>query len=1053
VSNQITNHFGVALHLQNVLAMQKLLLLFASLFFLSTGLSAQRTVSGKVSAEDGSPLLGASVFVKGSTTGTITSTDGFYQIPVPEGPVFLNASYIGYSTEEIELGASNLVDFTLIYDVVQIDEIVVTANGIERQRKDLGYAVSTIDGEELIVVRDGNILAALQGKTSGVQITRQTGNLGGSTKILIRGINSLGGNNNPLWVVDGVPVFDDNISTGNLQVRGFDVGNRAQDINPDDVESISILKGAAAAALYGSRAANGVIIVTTKRGKQGSNSTVSINSSIRFDSPYRLPDFQNEYAQGLNGKYDVRFLNGWGPGIDGRTVTDFTGEEVALTAYPDNVRNFYETGQTLINNFAVSGANDNNDYRISFTALNRTGIYPGSKLNRYTIALNTGMKFSSNVSSRFGINLVRTNTEGNVSQGGGGQTQLINSFPRNLDSDKLIPWIDESTGQGQQINPLTPITNNPYWLAYENEFTTEVDRTFGNLELKYEPVFWIDIVSRLGFDFVVDDRFRSDRKGTIGNLEGDFTNDLIQQRQLDYNLLASANKDLGSGFFLKAVAGFNYNSRVFERTTINSEGLTVGQLFSYGNVTLNTPTNDFSERRLFGLYTDITLSFREWLSLNLTGRNDWSSTLPMNNNSYFYPSASVAFDFTDAFDISNDILSYGKLRVSYAQVGNDADPYQLAFTYTPRSGTFGQFGTSTTFPFNGTLGFSGTNTIPPENLRPESVNSFEVGTELQFFKGRLGLDVTYYNVKTDDQILAISLPHSTGFFFKRQNIGVTSNKGFELELSADIFKFKNFTWNTLITFTKNNFIVEELAEGLDRLQIQGGVSGITIIAEPGESYGYYGNKFRRAVSDSTRIIVDPLTGLRLPGDDGRLGDIYPNFIAGWTNNLFWKGLNLRFTIDWRDGGMMLSQTVKTLRRSGLAIETAVNREGAYIDSEAWIEDENGNLRPNDIPVRMQDFWQSYSNGNIAEGSMFDAGFIKMREIGLFYTLPAKIVDRMPLKGLTFGIEALNPFMIYSNIPHIDPETNHFGSANDGAGVEYNSPISAKSIGANLKITF
>jgi TonB-linked SusC/RagA family outer membrane protein len=1029
-----------------------LMLAFASL----ATLMAQRTITGTVVDDTGEPLIGASVLVKGTSTGSVTDIDGTYELQVPDGAEALIFSYTGYTSQEVMLGVEDVVDVTLVYDVLKLDEVVVTAIGIERNKKDIGYAITTVGGDELTVARETNIVNSLQGKTSGVQITSQSGNLGGSTKILIRGINSLGGNNNPLWVVDGVPIFDSNITTGSQITGGFDTGNRAQDINPDDIESISILKGAAAAALYGSRAANGAIIVTTKRGNKGNRANITVNSTVRFDTPLRLPDFQNTYGPGNDGKYDLQQSAGWGPRIAGQEVEDFTGETVPLQAYPDNVRDFYETGATYINNLAIGGGTDKNDYRFSMTSLNQQGIFPGSELDRFTISVNAGSKFDQKVSSRVSLNMVRSTSQGRVAQGANDPnvlSSLITGIPRTTDISKLTPWIDETGGVGRQLNPLGPMTNNPYWIAYENQFTTETDRLFGNFQLAYEPTVWFDIVGRVGLDFIADDRFRSNRVGTLGREPGDFTDDKIQQRQLDYNLLATAKKDINQDFFIKATVGFNYNTRVFERFTNTATQLTVEELFSTGNVDVNAPVNDFSERRLFGVFGDVTLTFRDYLSLNVTARNDWSSTLPLDNNSYFYPSTSLSFIFTDAFDLPDDILSYGKLRASVASVGGDTDPYQLDFLYNPQATAFGQFGSGTNFPFGGVLAFSGPATIPPAELNPEFVTNWEIGTELQFFKGRFGLDFTYYNVVTTDQILAIPIPESTGFNFQRLNVGQTSNTGYEIELNANVIRTKDFNWNTLVTFTANEFVVDELADGVDRLVINSGFNSIQVVAEPGKQFGLYGNTFRRAESDSTAIIVDPNTGLRQAGENARLGDIFPNFIAGWTNNITWKGLSLRFTLDWRDGGLLYSETVQNLRSGGLAAETAaLDRTQAIIDTEAFIE-EDGVLRPNDIPVQQEAFWQNYSAGNIAEGSVFDASFIKLREVALAYTLPDRWLESTPFRSLSIGFEARNLAILYSTIPHIDPETNLFGSANDGAGIEFNSPPTARTFGANLRVAF
>ncbi|MEL6926269.1 MAG: TonB-dependent receptor plug domain-containing protein, partial [Bacteroidota bacterium] len=401
---------------------------------------AQRTISGVVVDEEQIPLIGVTVLVEGTNTGTSTDIDGKYTVNVPDGSNTLVFSYTGYSTQEVEIGTSNVVDVTMTFDVLKIDEVVVTASGIERQKKDLGYSITTIGGEELTVARETNVVNALQGKTSGVQITSQSGNLGGSTKILIRGVSSLSGNNNPLWVVDGVPIFDSNISTGSRITGGFDVGNRAQDINPDDIETISVLKGAAAAALYGSRASNGAIIVTTKKGKQSDRANISINSTLRFDSPLELPDYQNDYAQGLAGKFNTNNQNGWGPAIDGRMVEDFRGDMTPLRAFPNNLENFYETGQTLINNIALGGGTETSNYRFSLTSLNQTGLYPNSELDRYTISLNAGSKFAQNISSSFGVNYVRTTSQGRVAQGANDPnvlTSLINTIPRNIDVESL----------------------------------------------------------------------------------------------------------------------------------------------------------------------------------------------------------------------------------------------------------------------------------------------------------------------------------------------------------------------------------------------------------------------------------------------------------------------------------------------------------------------------------------------------------------------------------------------------------------------------------------
>ena len=1043
--------------------MDRIKLLLVVLLLGTFAVVQAQAITGTISDGEGIPLIGASILVDGTTTGTVTDIDGAFSLDVPEGTTTMTISYTGFETMSVPIEVGKRVyEITMLEGATSLDEVVVTAAGIERQKRDLGYSVATIQGDEVGTVRETNVVNSLQGKVSGVQISQQSGNLGGSTKILIRGVNSLSGNNNPLWVVDGVPIFDNNVTTGSQITGGFDTGNRAQDINPDDIESISVLKGANAAALYGSRAANGAIIVTTKKGGNANRAQVTFNSTFRADTPLRLPDFQNEYAQGFNGRYNLQNLNGWGPRIDGQDVQNVAGETVPLRAYPNNVKDFYETGSTMINNLAIGGGSDKSNYRFSATALNQEGIFPGAELDRITLGLNAGQKFDQKISSSFGINLVRSTSAGRVAQGGNDPNVLspiINSFPRNLDLGLIRDYIDVSSGVGEQLNSLSETTNNPYWIALENQFNTETDRVFGNFALTYEPLFWLQFTGRLGVDFIADNRFRSNRIGTLGRVNGDFTDDRIEQRQLDYTFLATAANNLTDDIFIKAIAGFNYNTRVFERLTNNAVNLTVDQLFSTGNAEVNNVFNDFSERKLYGVFGDVTLSFRDYLSLNVTGRNDFTSTLPLDNNSYFYPSVGLSFIFTDAFKINDGILSYGKLRSSYAEVGGDTDPYQIDFNYFPQTTAFGQFGTATSFPFDGRLAFSGPGTIPPQGLRPESVNSFEVGTELQFFSGRFGVDFTYYNVTTSDQILAVPIPESTGFSFQRLNVGQTSNKGVEVTLNFTPIKTADFTYNSLVTFTRNRFVVDELSPGTDRQVINSGFNSLQIVAEPGQSFGLYANTFERVAADSNlaladqRVLVDPTTGLRSAGENQRIGDVFPNFIAGWTNNLTWKGLNFRFTFDYRDGGLLFSNTVADLRASGLAAETAIGRDGSFIDRGAFIQEDDGTVRPNDIPVTAQAFWSNYSSGGITEFSIFDASFIKLREIALNYSLPGSLLEKLPISTLTLGLEARNLAILYSNIPHIDPESNLFGSASDGAGIEFNSPPTTRTFGVNLRLGF
>ena len=1018
---------------------------------------AQRTVSGKVTDDVGEGLPGVNVVIKGTTNGTTTDIDGNYRIEVEENAILI-FSFVGFETQEINIGGRTTVDVTM-GGAVELDEVVVTAIGIERESRKLGYGVSSIGSDELTVAREANVASSLQGKITGVQIVPQSGNLGGSVAIRVRGVTSLSGRNSPLWVIDGIPISDGNASAGGTLPGGaggisggVDSYNTAGVINPDDIESISVLKGASATALYGSRAAAGVIVVTTKKGKSsgGSGVNVSINSSLRFDQLFKAPDFQNSYSAGDLAKYDSSAtFNNWGARIVGQEVTNaITGEREALRAYPDNYKDFYETGRTLINNIAVSSADENSDYRLSLTSLNQEGILPAASLDRITASLNAGRIHSDKLSTRFGITYVRTLINGGGAAGANDPNILgWTQFVRTVDFNDYSQWIDES---GNQINTL-PQSNNPLWIMNENKFEREDDRFFGNFQFDYTPIENLTITGRTGLDLNTDDTFRSNRVGTVGAAQGDFIEVTRQRRQLDLNVYARYETLLGSDFELSLLAGYNYNKRTFESAGNFGDRLAVVNLFAPGNVSSNTPNKDFNEQILMGIFGEAELSYRDYLTLTLTGRNDYSSTLPLDNNSYFYPSVSTSFIFTNAFGIANDVLSYGKLRASYAQVGNDTDPYQLNFIFNPQANVFGQFGTNITFPFQGAFAFAKTNTVPPNNLLPESQNTFEIGTELQLFDGRIGIDAAYFNTRTEDQILAVPIPESTGFTARRINAGETKTTGLEISLNADVLQ-GNVLWNTAFNFTSTQFEIVELVDGIERLNIGEGFNSVQVVAEPGTSFEIRTSDYLRD-SVSGRPIIDPETGLRSAGLEKSWGDIFPDFTLGWVNSIGYKGFNLRFTVDWRQGGVFRSGTISGLRDAGAVEETIRNREGTFIDLAGVLDNGDGTFRDNDVPVRSaRDFWTNLNNNNVSADAVFESTFVKLREVAITYTFPAAIMDKLPFKSAAIGVEGRNLALLYTKVPHVDPEAGSLlGAGSDAFGIERNAVPTTRSIGFNLRL--
>lgn len=1028
----------------------------------AAALSAQTgTVLGTVTdADTGEPVVGASVVVQEAGRQALTNTSGRYLIQnVPVGTHTIEVSIIGYATTEQTVtvtAGETRADFQMATEALQLDAIVVTGQQIERQARELGYSVSTVEGEDIAEVRETNFVNALAGRTPGVDIVGQSGDIGASTRIVIRGVSSLSGDNQPLFIVDGVPISNANIVAGTSQDRltgAIDVGNRAADLTADDIESVNVLRGAAAAALYGQRAKDGVILITTKKGSQFAGSSITASSTFRTSSPLVLPDFQNQYAQGTAGGYSSTALNGWGPRIAGQRVENIRGDSINLQAYGDNVQNFYNDALLAIHSVSLSAADERADFRLGVTVQDQEGIVPSSEQERTSININTGYQVLPTLSARMSGFYINTSSQGRAVAGGNDPnvlTAIVNTLPRTFDISQLRDYKDEF---GNQI-PLDNFNNNPYWIVNENPFTNEVDRLFGSGSVVYSPLDWLSFTGRAGLDTYTEDRRNVNAVGTIGRENGLFSLDVIQEQQINFDLLSEASTDLSEDFSLRAILGANLNTRNFEIQRNQASDLTVPGLYNFGNAGANSPTNSFQERKLYGVFMDATLGYRQYLFLNVTGRNDWSSTLPKDNNSFFYPSANLSFIVTEALDIQSDVLSYAKLRTNFAQVGSDEAPYQLDFRFFPIQGIFGQYGTGVTFPYGGRTGFEATDIIPPTDLKPQNQVSFEVGGEFQFFNGRAGIDFTYYDVRTKDQIISIPIPESTGFGANRTNIGEVSNEGIEAAINLNPIRTRDFRWDMNVNYTSNENTVVSLAPGVEEIIIQSAFNSLQVKAEPGQSFGLYAPGFMR--NDAGEILIDPRTGLRQEGEIRRLGSIDPDFRAGLSNTFRFGDVALSFLIDWREGGNIFSNTIGQLRRLGLAEETGVNRDGTFIDEGVIqvVEGADTTYRPNDVPVdNMQAFWQRYADAGIHEGNVFDASSARVREVRLDWDVPQRWLVWSPISSLTVGLEGRNLWLFYKKVPHIDPETGLFGSASNGQGIEWNVLPTTRSFGINVQARF
>ncbi|OJU34326.1 MAG: hypothetical protein BGN96_13970 [Bacteroidales bacterium 45-6] len=678
------------------------------------------------------------------------------------------------------------------------------------------------------------------------------------------------------------------------------------------------------------------------------------------------------------------------------------------------------------------------------------------KMGKYTISLNTGINFSDNFKSRTVVNYYNIDSKGRSAQSSNDPNVLTSSIyglPRTVDIQDLKDnWINPNTGA--QIALTTDKTgNNPFWIVNRNKFTGGLERMILSETLTYDPLKWLSISNTFGIDFSTDNHRQLTSVGTFGDLKGSYFTDKYYTQIINNDFMVTATRNITPGLDLKVIAGHNIYQRKYEYNGFTGKELTVADLYVPSNVATKIPTYNSTLKRLVGVYADLGLSYKDFLFLNVTGRNDWSSTLPVNNRSYFYPSVSSSFVFSEIIP-ANKILNFGNLRINWANVGSDEDPYQLDYVYTGATSYYSQYSLGGSFPFgNIATAFTVPRIYPNANLKPQNQRSFEIGTGLKFFNSRVTLDLTYYDILTSDQIIAIDVPLSTGYFSKKVNLGAIANKGIEVALGVTPVKTKDLKWTVDFNFAKNKQKVKELVEDKPDMiyNMTSGWSGLQVQAKKGSSFGLYGTKWKR--SPDGEYIINANTGLREVETGKYIGDIYPDWTMGINNSFYFHGVNLGFLIDIRQGGVLFSGTSSSLRTSGLAEETLANRGSIFIDKGVLLQSD-GSYIPNTVPVQsMQDFWSWYSSTSNTEGSVFDASYIKLREVKLSYALPKSILKNSGVKYLELGVEARNLWIIKSHVPHIDPESNMFGPGSVAEGIEFNSVPSSKSIGVNLKLTF
>lgn len=1080
--------------------MKKFLLVIGLCLTIAWNVVAQdRTVSGRVTlGEDQSPLPGVNVVLKGTVTGTVTDATGAYTITVPSGAGTLIYSFIGLLTKEVDVNGRSSVDVQMQTDMQQLGEVVVTAVGIEREKKALGYSVQEVKSGELNKTRQTNVLNSLQGKIAGAQISNSGGGLGSSTRVVLRGPTSLLGNNQALFIVDGVPINNGSASnvqaSGNIYDNNVDAGNRANDINPEDVESVTVLKGPGAAALYGSRAASGVIVITTKKGSRHENtkSAITFNSSYQWSKVLVLPQLQNKFGQGQFGDNQgyLEDQESWGDRFDGSlrpygAVVDNQQQYKKYVGQPDNIKDFYEIGKTFQNSVSINGGNEKSGYYLSVSDLAQTGVIPTTDYHRNNFTLNGNTKLSNKVTSSASLNYVRI--DANLPQTGQANqaiTQLLN-MPRDY---SYVDMKDLDNPFNTADGFFTPYAVNPYY-TLEHDFSKQnMNRYYGNFQVSYAPVSWATLTARVGSDITSDQRrtfhdivVYTNPEGPnfqkAANFNGEYTEQSLNSREINTDLMLTIDRKLTDQIDLKALIGHNFNQRTAENLYSTANNLTIPGFANLGNVDgTYSSVGTRNKRRLLGLYGSVDLSYNNYLFLAATYRQDWSSTLPVENNSFGYPSVNVSFVPTEAFDLDNNILSFGKVRMSYAEVGNDANPYLVNNVFLQAlGGTFdfpgGNFAVID-FPFNnGSVsvpGFTNNNTIGNLNLKPERTKAFEVGTDLRFLNGRITLDLTYYNSVSESQILPATISPSSGYRQKTLNVGSISNKGIEITLGGSIIQNSNLRWDVSVNFAKNNNLVEELNDGATEIPLlaQSLTPGLKIVK--GKPYGVFEVTTALRTADG-KIVVDE-QGLPVNDPDPSYrGSIQPDWSAGVTSSLSWKGFNVSVTFDTRQGGKIVSSTMAQLYFNGQAAETAFNDRDEYIIPNSVVQidvDDDGQpvYGPNTAPLAIYDntlrsYWANVQGGDRNDEVLLDASYIKLRELAVNYTLPKAWLNKTPFGSVIIGALGRNLWLHTAKDNHyIDPEANAFGAGSmpgytNLTGYEFYGVPTQATYGFNLRATF
>lgn len=1012
-----------------------------------------RTVKGVIKDKDGMEIIGANVLVKGTTNGTITNLDGEFTLEGVNPGDILVVSYIGYTSQEVTYSGQASLNITLGEDSQLIDEVVVTALGIKREKKALGYAMQEVKGDKLTETRDANVANALAGKIAGVQINQSSTGVGGSTRILIRGNNSIAGNNQPLIVVDGVPI--DNFSSDTDDYWGnsaIDKGSGISDINPDDIESMSVLKGPAAAALYGSRAGNGVVMITTKKGTSGKGIGISFNSNLTFESPMMTPDFQNVYGQGgLDATTNQPVFNhdatgSWGPKMDGSTKEMALGKYAYAARDNDLYKDFLRTGTSWTNSLEISKASEDLTFRASVSRLDNQSVVPNSGLERTSINLRSTAKLADWLALDMKINYVNQQSKNRPGIAADPNNLFYDylTMPRSVGYSDWEPYRatnwkrkDGKPAAWKETHNTAP--NSPYWSTERNGNSDKRDRYIGFAAFDINLASWLSLKLRSGIDnyTLIYDNIRA-TGNPYWETNGSYRVQTERFKEINSDFLFTATGNWNK-FGIVGTAGGNVMYRSSSYSNEWSGELVIPDFYSINNGKEHKGEHTRSRKQINSLYATASLSWNNYLYLDITGRNDWSSTLPKGNNSYFYPSVSGSWVFTQMLNgMGKELgpLTFGKLRASWAEVGNDTDPYMLSNYYTIDYDIKGGSFNANRKDWKANL-----------DLKNERIQSWEVGLELKAFDSRLGLDIAYYKKNSKDQILKMSVPAGTGYSFQLINAGDIQNQGWEVALSGTPVRSKGgFTWETLLNWSANKNKIVSLADGINSQVLNDGTSTtglVQLVAQVGGAYGdMYGSYYMR--DDKGNKIIGE-NGVPVASTDRKkLGNNQPEWMLGWSNTFSYKNFSMSFLIDVNYGGDIYMGSIRQGTNSGNLKMTLEGREGIVVPG---VTKEGAQ---NTTEINAQKYWQGVSG--IAEEFVYDATNVRFREFSLGYTLPRHLLSKTPFTGIKASFVARNLFMIHHKTKGFDPDAG-FSNASSVQGIEFASMPTMRSLGFNINLTF